>query len=40
MGMAVNAMSQQDVYHILREALYEFPVSSIQHQYAGMGICS
>ena len=29
MGMAVNAMSQQDVYHILREALYEFPVSSI-----------
>ena len=28
-AMAVNSMSQRDVYHILREALYEFPVSTI-----------
>ena len=28
-ALAVNQMSQEDVHHILREALYEFPVSQI-----------
>ncbi|WP_075876687.1 stage IV sporulation protein A [Merdibacter massiliensis] len=28
-AMAVNQMTQDDVHHILREALYEFPVSQI-----------